>query len=50
MVNISDKDNGIELRHKSLSLDAADAESIVEKIAEEFDDDGVDWKEKLVAS
>ena len=38
----------IELRHKSLSL-TADAESIVETIAEEFDD-GVDWKEKLVVS
>ena len=50
MVNISEKDKGIELRHyKSLSLDAADAESIVDTIAEEFDDDGVEWKEKLVA-
>ena len=51
MINISDKDNGIELRHyKSLSLDETDAGCIVETITEELDDDGVhDWKEKLVA-
>ena len=50
MVNTSDKEEGIELRHyRTLSLEATDAASIVEAIMEELDDDGIGWKEKLLS-
>ena len=50
LVKISNKDGGIQLRHyRTLDLAATDAETIVNTLLEQFEDDGVDYKRKLIS-
>ena len=50
MFNVSRKDVGLQLRHyKTLSLDGTDADTIVNTILDEMDEDKLPWQEKLVA-
>ena len=50
MVNLSMNDSGIELRHyRSLSLEGTDAETIVDTLTEQLDEDNVPWRQKLIA-
>merc|ERR1711978_361400 len=50
MVILAEKSNGIELRHyRTLNLDGGDAESITAALVEQFDEDRIPWREKLIA-
>ena len=50
MVMLSMPETGIEPRHyRTISLDATDAESIVDALLEQMDDDQIPWRQKLIA-
>ena len=50
MVMLSSKDNGIELRHyRTISLDATDAQTIVDTLLDQLDDYRIPWRMKMMA-
>ena len=51
MVNISTKEDGIHLRHcRTLDFYSATAESIVKALLGQFDEYGIYYKRKLIAT
>ena len=51
MLNISMPLTGIQLRHyRTLALDGTDAESIVDSIINQMDDDDIPWRKKLIST
>ena len=50
LVKLAHPDTGIELRHyRTLDLYAGTAENIVDALLGTFDEDGIDYKNKLIA-
>ena len=50
LVKLSDSD-GIQMRHyKTIDLESGTAKSIVETLLGQFDEDGIDYKQKLISS
>ena len=50
MVMLSMKETGIELRHyRTIALESTDAQTIVDTLREQMDDDLVPWRTKLLA-
>ena len=49
IVNVATEEEGLETMHyKTLELDGGDAKTITDTLLEEFCDDGVDFKTKLI--
>ena len=50
MIILAQSNQGVELRHyRTISLDGGDAETITNALVENFDEDGIPWREKLIA-
>lgn len=51
IVNIADPNSGLESRHyKVIDLEAGDAETITNALLDEFTEDGVDFKQKMITA
>ena len=51
LVKIANPEDGVELRHyKTVELEAGDSESIKSKLLDTFEDDGIDYRKKLVGT
>ena len=51
IVNISHPKSGLECRHyKAIDLESGDAETITQTMLDEFTEDGIDYKQKLITA